>query len=71
MSSDFSRGAYGKVILVKEMETEVQYAIKIANKKFLNKKLMGKKGQQGGGGTDMIQKEIAVMKKLVSRMACA
>jgi hypothetical protein len=61
---EIGRGGFGKVKLAVNQESKEQFAIKIANKSKLKRKLLNK----SKSAFTQLQTEIAIMKKLVKRM---
>ena len=57
-------GAFGQVLLAKNIKTDMKVAIKILNKSLLRKKRIFRKGKKPTNMLENIFREIAVMKKL-------
>lgn len=64
--SDLGKGSFGKVKKVIDKQTNKAFALKILNKARLKKKKIGK----SVSAFSLIEKEIAVMKKLAHPNIC-
>jgi hypothetical protein len=61
VKNDSLRGAFGAVFLVKNNITSEFHAMKVANKKYLKRKKLGRNKNVWS----ILNKEIAIMKKMV------